>query len=218
MKTLFKSLNIKPKNISLYETAFTHTSYANENNCNSYEKLEFLGDTLVDVIISEYLYKQNLEEGQMTKIRASYVCENALSSYAKDLEFNKYIKLGHGEEKEKRVKVSILADVFESFIAALYLDLGFEKAKKVTLNIIVPYIDSGVMLFSDYKSKLQEAVQDLQKDLTYELIEEKGPAHNKIFKYVVKIDNIIYGEGIGHTKKEAEQEAAKSALDKLINM
>ena len=217
MKELFDKLNINQKDISLYETAFTHTSYANENNTLSYEKLEFLGDRVVDVIVSEYLYKKDLEEGEMTRIKASYVCENALSSYAKDLEFNKYIKLGHGEEKTKSIKASILADVFEAFIAAIYLDLGFEKAKEVALSIIVPYIENNVMLFSDYKSKLQEAVQDLQKDLEYELIEESGPAHNKHFKYIVKIDDVIYGEGSGHTKKEAEQEAAKSALEKMID-
>ena len=107
--------------------------------------------------------------------------------------------------------------IFEAFIAAIYLDLGYEKAKEVALEIIVPYIeDKSILFFSDYKSELQEAVQDIQKSLSYELIEEEGPAHNKRFKMAVKIDNIVYGEGEGHTKKEAEQEAAKSALMKLV--
>ena len=214
MKTLLKKLGIKTKNVNLYITAFTHTSYANENNTESYERLEFLGDTLVDAIVSDYLYNKNLSEGEMTKIRASYVCENALSQYAKDLEFDKYIKVGNGE---KSIKTSIQADVFEALIGAIYLDLGFNKTKRIVLNIITPYIENpNIMFFNDYKTKLQEVVQDLQKDLVYELTEESGPAHNKSFTYIVKIDDIVYGKGSGHTKKEAEQEAAKSALDKLI--
>ena len=214
MQELFDKMGIKPNNIDLYIEAFTHTSYANEHNTSSYERLEFLGDRVVDVIVSSYLYLQGLEEGQMTKTKASYVCENALAEYSKSLNFDKYIRLGKGEEN--KVKKAILADCFEAFAAALYLDLGFEKAKEVVSKIIIPYIEDESILFSDYKSELQEAVQDLQRDLNYELVEETGPAHNKQFKYVVKIDDIIYGEGLGHTKKEAEQEAAKKALEKLV--
>ena len=220
MNKLFKKLNIKPNNIELYKQAFLHTSYAYEHNLKcSYEKLEFLGDAIVDLIVSDYLYKnEELDEGKMTKIRASYVCENALFEYANKLEFSKYLKLGKGELQTGGLhKKAILADVFEAFIAALYLDQGYEKTKEVALNIIVPFIkDQDIILFSDYKSELQEVVQDLQKSLKYELLEEKGPAHNKNFKMSVKIDNITYGKGQGHTKKEAEQEAAKNALKKLV--
>lgn len=217
MNGLFNKLNIDVKDMSLYETAFTHTSYANEHDKVSYEKLEFLGDSIVDMIISEYLYNKDLEEGQMTKIRASYVCENALARYAKDLNFDKYLLLGRGESNNKAKKDSILADIFEAFIAALYLDQGFDKTKEVVTSIIIPYIEDEVMFFDDYKSKLQEVVQDLQKDLVYEQIDEKGPAHDKNFTFVVKIDDVVYGKGEGHSKKEAEQGAAKSALEKLIN-
>ena len=154
----------------------------------------------------------------MTKLRASYVCENALYEYATDLEFNKLVMLGKGElNTGGNYKKAILADIFEAFIAAIYLDLGYEKAKQVVLDIIIPYVENKeVMFFSDYKSELQEAVQDVQRELTYELVNESGPAHDKQFEMAVKIDNIVYGTGEGHTKKEAEQEAAKSALTKLV--
>lgn len=220
MQELFDRLNIVPKNMKLYEQAFIHTSYAYENDLDySYETLEFLGDTIVDLVVSDYLYrKKDFKEGEMTKIRASYVCENALYEYAIDLGFNNYVKLGNGElNTGGSYKKAILADIFEALMAAIYLDLGFEKVKEVALSIIVPYIENeDILFFSDYKSELQEVVQDLQKSLTYELINEEGPAHDKKFKMAVKIDNIVYGEGVGHTKKEAEQEAAKSALKKLV--
>ena len=220
MQEIFDKLNIVPKNILLYEQAFIHTSYAYENNLEySYETLEFLGDAALDLIVSDYLYKENnFKEGEMTKIRASYVCENALFEYATDLGFSQFVKLGNGEiHTGGNHKKAILADIFEAFIAAIYLDLGYKKAKEVALQIIVPYIeDENILFFSDYKSELQEVVQDIQKSLSYELLEEDGPAHNKRFKMAVKIDDIVYGEGEGHTKKEAEQEAAKSALMKLV--
>ncbi len=220
MQELFDKLGITPNNTKLYEQAFIHTSYAYEQGLDySYETLEFLGDTIVDLVISDYLYRtKKFEEGEMTKIRASYVCESALYEYAIDLGFSDLVKLGNGEANTGgNHKKAILADIFEAFIAAMYLDLGFEKTKEVALKIMVPYIkDKDVMFFSDYKSELQEVVQDLQKSLTYDLINEEGPAHDKKFKMSVKIDNIVYGEGEGHTKKEAEQEAAKSALQKLV--
>ena len=222
MEKLFERLKIKPKNISLYEQAFIHTSYAYEHNLDySYETLEFLGDAIVDLVVSDYLYKnKGLREGEMTKLRASYVCENALYEYACDLNFSDYVMLGNGEiNTGGKYKKAILADIFEAFVAAIYLDLGYEKAKEVALGIIVPYIeDKNILLFSDYKSELQEVVQDMQKSLVYELVNEEGPSHDKRFKVSVKIEEIVYGTGIGHTKKEAEQEAAKSALKKLVKM
>ncbi|MBQ6546750.1 MAG: ribonuclease III [Bacilli bacterium] len=220
MEELFKKLNISPKNKELYKQAFIHTSYAYENNLDySYETLEFLGDAILELAVSDYLYRENkFHEGDMTKLRASYVCENALYEYATDLEFNKLVMLGKGElNTGGNYKKAILADIFEAFIAAIYLDLGYEKAKQVVLDIIIPYVENKeVMFFSDYKSELQEAVQDVQRELTYELVNESGPAHDKQFEMAVKIDNIVYGTGEGHTKKEAEQEAAKSALTKLV--
>ena len=219
MKKILETLNIKPNNIKLYEQAFIHNSYMYENNLTkSYETLEFLGDAIVDLVVSDYLYRsEKYHEGEMTKLRASYVCENALYEYANNLEFGKYIKLGIGEKRNGgNKKKAILADVFEAFIAAIYLDLGFEKAKEICLNIIVPYIENDeILLFNDYKSALQEAVQSDKQSLTYELIKEDGPSHHKTFEIAVKVDNITYGIGIGTSKKEAEQEAAKKALEIL---
>lgn len=219
MEKLFDRLNIKPKNLSLYKTAFSHSSYANEHKAKGdYERLEFLGDAVVDLVLADYLYNNKKEtEGEMTKLRASYVCENALCEYSNDLGLNKYIRVGHGEEKEGgKYKKAIVADIFEAFIGAIYVDLGYATARKVALNIIVPYIeDPNVVFFSDYKSSLQEYVQTVQKSLTYNLIKEEGPAHDKSFTVEVTIDDIIYGIGTGGSKKEAEQEAAKNALKKL---
>ena len=219
MDELFVKLNIKPKNIKYYETAFKHSSYVNENHQkNDYERLEFLGDAVLELCMSDYLYNNlNVKEGDMTKLRASYVCENALYEYSKDLDLSKYIKVGHGEENDGgRFKKVIMADIFESLMGAIYLDLGFEEVKRVLLSIVVPYFENpNINFFSDYKSALQEYVQADQKSLEYELVKDEGPSHNKVFGEVVKVDGIILGEGEAGSKKEAEQEAAKDALNKL---
>ena len=219
MDELFEKLGIKPKDLRLYNTAFLHSSYANEHRAKAdYERLEFLGDSVVDLVIADYLYScENEDEGEMTKVRASYVCENALYEYATNLGLNKYIKVGHGEEKEGgKYKKPIVADIFEALMGAIYLDLGYATARRTVLNIIVPYIeDPNVTFFSDYKSSLQEYVQTTQQSLIYDLVSEDGPAHDRTFTVEVRIDDIVYGTGVGSTKKEAEQEAAKVALNKL---
>ena len=219
MEKLFEKLNISPKNKNLYVTAFSHSSYANEHKAkNDYERLEFLGDAVLDLVIADYLYSNQKEkEGEMTKIRASYVCENALFEYSMNLGLNEYIKVGHGEEKEGgKFKKAIVADIFEALIGAIYLDLGYATARKTVLQIIVPYIENpDITFFSDYKSALQEYVQTVQKSLTYNLIKEEGPAHERVFTVEVEVDGITYGVGVGQSKKEAEQEAAKEALKKL---
>lgn len=221
MRELFEKLNISPNDEKYYITAFQHSSYVNENHLKSdYERLEFLGDAVLELVMSDYLFR-NLEvkEGDMTKLRASYVCENALYEYSLDLELSKYIKVGHGEEMGGgRFKKVILADIFESLMGAIYLDLGFDTVKRVILGIIVPYVENPkIVFFSDYKSALQEAVQTEKRSLVYEVVNEEGPAHNKSFSVVVKIDDIIYGSGTAQSKKEAEQEAAKDALAKLAS-
>ncbi len=219
MEKLFEKLNISPKNKNLYITAFSHSSYANEHKAkNDYERLEFLGDAVLDLVVADYLYSNQKEkEGEMTKIRASYVCENALFEYSMNLGLNEYIKVGHGEEKEGgKFKKAIVADIFEALIGAIYLDLGYATARKTVLQIIVPYIENpDITFFSDYKSALQEYVQTVQKSLTYNLIKEEGPAHERVFTVEVEVDGITYGVGVGQSKKEAEQEAAKEALKKL---
>ena len=195
MDELFKRLNIKPNDIKLFMCAFSHSSYANEHKAKSdYERLEFLGDALVDLVVADYLYNNSIEaEGEMTKDRASYVCENALYKYSMDLGLNNYIRVGNGEQKDG-FKKAIVADIFEALMGAIYIDLGYATARKAILNIIVPYIENpNVVFFSDYKSSLQESVQTEQKSLEYNLINEEGPAHDRRFTVEVIIDSIIYG-------------------------
>ena len=212
---IFKTLNINPTNVNLYYEAFTHTSYSNENpSFPNYERLEFLGDAILEFIVSEYLYKErHLPEGVMTKTRARYVCEEALATYAKDLKFESDIKLG-GSELETGPNDTILADVFEAFIAATYLDKGLDFTKEMVLSIVVKYIDKNIDFLHDYKSRLQELVQTDKKSVTYEIISESGPSHDKTFVCQVIVDDIVLGKGTGSSKKQAEQEAAKEALSK----
>ena len=219
MEELFKKIGIVPKDISLYKTAFSHSSYANEHKLkNDYERLEFLGDAVLDLVVADYLYRHYREsEGEMTKVRASYVCENANYEYANSLGLQKYIRVGHGEESDTgNYKKAIVADIFEALIGAIYIDLGYATARRVILDTVVSYIENpNVTFFSDYKSALQEYVQTEQKSLIYNIVKEEGPAHDKTFTCEVALDDIVYGVGIGSSKKEAEQEAAKVALQKI---
>lgn len=219
MERLLARFNIEPRNKELYEQAFSHSSYCNEHSLNdNYERLEFLGDKVLDLIISEYLYRHmHLDEGQMTKMRASYVCESALYQFALSLDFNEYVKVGKGEEQSGgKYRKAILADTFEAFIGAVYLDQGLNKVKAFFNKVIVPLLDndSDNEFFRDYKSLLQELVQTTQKSVIYEIVDQTGPAHNKTFTVVVKVDGLNYGTGTAKTKKEAEQEAARDALAK----
>ena len=214
---LLEKLEIPYKNIKLYEKALTHTSYANEHGVTSYERLEYLGDAVVELIISDYLYKNTeYEEGKMTKYRSHYVCENANYEYSTRLGLNEFLKLGHGEEERGgKYRKAIVADIFESFVGAMYLDLGFDEVKKFLYKHVIPLIeDKTIEFFDDYKSVLQELVQTDKKSLEYEVINEEGPANNKVFTVVAKVDNIVFGKGTANSKKEAEQEAAKDALEK----
>lgn len=219
VKDLFKKINIEPKNIEYYERAFQHKSYVYENKLKyDYERLEFLGDAVLELSVSDYLFNNyDLQEGELTKIRASYVCENALFEYSHHLKLSRYIKVGHGEENSGgRYKKVIMADIFESLMGAIYLDLGFDVAKRVILDIIVPYIvDPNIIFFSDYKTALQEYVQTEKRSLVYNVIEESGPSHSKFYKVEVRVDDILFGTGEGTSKKEAEQEAARDSLLKL---
>ena len=213
MKALEK-FNIKMKNPKLIETALTHSSYTNEHHeKENYERLEFLGDAVLELVMSDYFYKHtNYKEGEMTKHRANYVCENALATYAHDLGFLDEIKVGVGQKDN--VNNTIMADVFEAVIGAIYLDQGFNVAKKYIEGIIIPYIKKDLDFNTDYKTRLQELVQGGKRVVDYELIKEYGLAHNKTFEVAVKIDNIVYGRGIGKSKREAEQQAAKDAYFK----
>ena len=200
------------KNLSV---ALTHSSFANEHNVESYERLEYLGDAVLELIMSEYLYKNyDYKEGKMTKIRSRYVCEHANYEYAKVVGFIPYIKVGNGQIHD--VNETIIADVFEAILGAIYLECGFEIAKNYILTVVTPFIESGADFYSDYKSLLQELVQTDRKSLEYNIVKETGPAHDKTYVVEVKIDDIVYGVGSGKSKKEAEQHAALDAYKKSV--
>lgn len=208
-----KPFHITIQNKSLMETALTHSSYSNEHHGENYERLEFLGDAVLELITSDYFFRNtSYKEGEMSKIRSSFVCEKALATYAKKIGIDQYIKVGHGQQKN--INDTIIADVFEAILGAIYLDQGFEISKQYIDAIIIPYIQSGTNFLRDYKSELQEMVQTDKKSLEYVIVKESGPAHEKKFEVEVKIDGMIYGFGIGKSKKEAEQNAAFDAIQK----
>jgi ribonuclease-3 len=201
------------KNEDLLLTALTHSSYANENNVESYERLEFLGDAVLELATSEYFYLYYKgDEGKMTKTRASYVCEEALFEYSNAIGLTPHIRVGNGVDQKTQ---SIVADCFESVLAVIYLEHGFSVAKKYALNIIVPYVEENVKFIIDSKSYLQEMVQMDKGTIEYKIINETGPQNNKTYEVEVYVDNIKYGTGTGRNKKEAEQNAARDAIDKM---
>jgi len=215
MNELLKQIKIQPKNKKIYDIALTHSSYANEHQTEKNEKLEFLGDAVIELLMSEYLYKLNLaDEGELTKSRAQAVCEEALVIYAEKINLKKYLKLGKGEQI-KGANESMIADAFEALFGATFLDLGFLEAQKLFKRIVIPYL-KHVWVIKDYKSTLQEFIQGGDKrNISYHIISQKGPSHHRIFEAAVKLDHqIILGTGVGKTKKEAEQNAAKDALEK----
>jgi|LSQX01.2.fsa_nt_gb ribonuclease-3 len=206
--------------------ALTHSSYANEyknQKLRSNERLEFLGDTVLNMIISEEIYTKynDLSEGEMTKFRSNVICEASLAECAKNLNIGKYLLLGKGEENTGgRQRASILSDAVEALIGALYLDAGLEKAKSFVLAQMGEMIEKSIkgIIFMDYKTQLQEILQrGSEKKVAYEIIDEKGPDHDKIFVSQVKINGKPAGKGKGKTKKEAEQMAAKETIKTLEN-
>ena len=203
--------------------ALTHSSYSNENkNYPFNERLEFLGDSVLSIVISDYLFKKEtkLPEGELTKIRANIVCEESLSEVSKDIHLGKYMLLGKGEEATGgRERISILADALEAVIAAIYLDGGLDKAREFILTYMDKIINDSIKgkIFRDYKTCLQEVLQSNgENNIWYKLIEEKGPDHNKRFVMEVGINDTVLGVGEGKSKKDAEQVAAKCALDKKM--
>lgn len=219
MKKLEQFFNLDFKNPKLLQTALTHSSYANEHNCESNERLEFMGDAVLDVMMGRYLYDKypKFNEGNLTKTRAKNVCESALVEYAKACDLKQYLLLGKGEEKSGgRDRSALQADAFEALIGAVYMDRGFEECYKIFDKVVVPLIEENkVDNFVDYKSYLQELVQSDKRSLEYRIVDEIGPSHNKTFVTRVYMDQILMGEGTGKTKKEAEQNAAEMALKKL---
>lgn len=202
----------------LLRQALTHSSFANEQKINKYddyERLEFLGDAVLELVSSEFLFRgnENMTEGQLTRLRASMVCEQALAYCAREFGLENYILLGKGEEMTGgRAKDSIISDVMEAIIGALYVDNGMEEAKAYIHRFVLSDLEHK-QLFYDAKTILQERVQQKnQGTLHYELIREEGPDHDKMFVVEAKIDDKTIGAGQGRTKKAAEQQAAYEAL------
>ena len=204
-------------NINLLRQVLTHSSYANEKHMkklSDHERLEFLGDAVLEVVSSEFLYQNytDVPEGELTKLRASIVCEPTLALCTKEMDLGRYIYLGKGEDHTGgRKRKSILSDALEAVIGAIYLDGGFANAKEFVLKYIMTDIEHK-QLFYDSKTILQELVQGERRQLSYRLIGESGPDHDKSFSVEVCVDDEVISTGAGHTKKAAEQEAAYKAL------
>ena len=209
-------------NKQLLETAFTHTSYANEHRLlkiSHNERLEFLGDAVLQLIISEYLYTKypKRPEGDLSKLRSMIVREESLAGFARDCQFDQFIKLGRGEEKSGgRNRDTILGDLFEAFLGALLLDKGVEAVKSFLYQVMIPKVEAGDFeRVTDYKTKLQELLQiNGDVEIAYQVVSETGPAHAKNFEVAVLINGRKSGQGQGRSKKLAEQEAAKNAFEK----
>lgn len=222
LEPLQENLNYRFKNVNLLRTALTHSSYANENKMkitDNNERLEFLGDTIINLIVSQYLYKKypNYPEGELTKIRAKVVCESSLAFAARKIDLGKYMLLGKGEDATGgRERDSILADASEALVGAIYIDSDFETTNKLLLENFeadLVYAVAKGALFIDYKTDLQENLQKITRaKIEYKVVKEEGPDHNKIFHIAVLVDNKTVGTGTGRNKKEAEQMAAKDAL------
>lgn len=215
MKMFENNIKYTFKNKSLLELALTHSSYANESRVHiEYnERLEFLGDAVLQLVTSEKLYKENpnMPEGKMSKQRAALVCEDALANYSKQIDMGRFLLLGKGEENTGgRERPSILADAFEAVIGAIFLDGGIENAKKFILR----FLDDKGLHLQDYKTLLQEIIQKNPGErLSYVVVAEEGPDHNKSFTVEVKLNSNSIGTGFGKSKKAAEQQAAKEALE-----
>ena len=213
---LEEKLHYHFKNRDLLITALTHSSYANEAKAPTKynERLEFLGDSVLSLVVANYLFRHSTRpEGELSRMRASLVSEEALFQFAKEIDLGAYLRLGRGEELGGgRERPSVVSDAFEAVIAALYLDGGMEAAR----SFILPFITEGKTAEEDYKTKLQEVIQQNPEDkLSYAVTGESGPAHDKRFEVTVMLNGSAMAAGTGRSKKAAEQQAAKAALRKL---
>ncbi len=224
-KTIFnkiiKKFGLNIELNSIIEESLTHSSYANEHGLKSNERLEFLGDAVLSICVTRYIYENypNMPEGQMTKLRATYVCEDANAKYAKVIGIDKLIQLGHGEELNGgRNRDAVLNDAFEAFLAGVYLTKGLPEVYKIINEVVLPEIrDINDVPFVDYKSQLQEYIQAEKRSiLVYRLDEVEGPPHQRTFTMSAVLDGITLGTGVGKSKKEAEQLAAHEALSKFV--
>ena len=223
LKDLEAVIGYKFRNISLLQNALTHSSYANErwhNSLLSNERLEFLGDSVLGMLVAEYLYRSfpNRPEGELTRMRADMVCEQTLAAAANRIGLGQHLLLGHGEEQGGgRTRSSILADAMESVIAASFLDGGMEAALQIVRTFIFVEVPVTKLHNADYKTQLQEMVQQKKNQiLSYELVGQSGPDHDKKFDVEVSLNGSVVGFGSGSSKKRAEQDAARAAIEKLF--
>lgn len=222
LKEIMEKIGYKFKDKEILNRALTHSSYANEHRkkkIQNNERLEFLGDSVLGLCVSDYIFMKypNYPEGELTKLRATVVCEPSLAYIARKMCLGKYLLLGNGEEATGgRSRDSILADAFESLIGAIYVDGGMVPAKKfvlINLKDIIHNAVNGFEIFIDYKTQLQEVLQKQTKSkIDYRILKEEGPDHNKIFYMEVRVGNKVIGSGYGRSKKEAEQSSARRAL------
>ncbi len=226
MQKLEETIGYRFRNRKLLETALTHSSFANERHDSgeeSYERLEFLGDSILGHITADYLYHHEppIPEGRMTRLRAELVCEQSLHRIAQRLELGKYMRLGKGEERTHgRERPSILADMVESILAAMYLDSGsLEEPRRFVMNELLLQADLGEQHRSeDYKTALQELIQRRPNQIiSYEMLSQSGPDHDKTFVFQILVNGVPVGQGRGRSKKEAEQMAAREALESLTS-
>ena len=222
IQELLVKFHIKPHDLEIYEEAFTHSSFNADANTkhHDYERLEFLGDSVINTVVTEHAFKVHSEMGQgmLTKLKSTLVATDALASYALKYGLDEYIRVGNSFVAEIKKSKHLLEDVFEAFFGAVYLDQGFEVSKRILLGIFAKDIEEfRPSEIADYKSKLQEEVQaEHRESVSYEVVSEEGPAHNRRFTVRVLFDGIELGVGSGSTKKQAEQNAAKEALSKRV--
>ena len=214
---------IEFQNLAILDEAFTHSSYVNEHRelgLRDNERLEFLGDAVMEITVSEYLFQKypDWPEGKLTRLRAAIVCTKSFSSFSKEAHFDRYIRLGKGEEKNGgRARATLLEDLFEAFNGALFLDQGRGAVVKFVEQLVFPKIEAGEFSDqTDYKTNLQEFLQqDGEIEIDYQLLAEVGPSHDRQFEVDVIVDHKVLGSGVGRNKKAAEQAAAKKALSQL---
>ena len=223
IKDLETAIGYRFKNIMLLQNALTHSSYANEHwhdSLRSNERLEFLGDSILGMVVAEHLYRNfpGRPEGELTRMRADMVCETSLARIAEQIDLGKHLLLGHGEEQSGgRNRPSILADAVESVIAATFLDGGMTAAEDFIRKYVLCNVPESKLTNQDYKTTLQELVQQKKnQQLAYRLTGESGPDHNKEFTVEVTLNNAVVGVGTGSSKKRAEQDAARAAIEKLF--
>lgn len=223
LKDLEEAIGYHFNNISLLQNALTHSSYANErwhNSLLSNERLEFLGDSILGMLVAEFLYRTfpDRPEGELTRMRADMVCEKTLAKVANSLYLGEHLLLGHGEEQGGgRERNSILADAVESVIAACFLDGGMSASKQFIQQFILVQVPVNQLHNVDYKTKLQELVQQKRNQvLSYELTGQTGPDHDKQFMVEVRLNGTVVGKGVGSSKKRAEQDSARKAIEKLF--